>query len=100
MTQQELIRGLTERKQEAMDELLLRHGPLMRYIISPILPDEREREECLSDVAMRVWEKIGQYDPERGSWLSWLFSWKRQAATPPTSRSWQPCPILKREICG
>ncbi len=80
MTQQEIIEGLKRKEQEAMDELLLRHGPLMRYIISPILPDEREREECLSDVAMRVWEKIGQYDPERGNWLSWLTALTRNTA--------------------
>ena len=80
MTQQEMIEGLKRKEQEAMDELLLRHGPLMRYIIAPILPDEREREECLSDVAMRVWEKIGQYDPERGNWLSWLSALTRNTA--------------------
>ena len=91
MTQQELIRGLTEQKQEAMDELLLRHGPLMRYIISPILPDEREREECLSDVAMRVWEKIGQYDPERGNWLSWLTALTRNTALNRVRQSRKEC---------
>lgn len=80
MTQTEMLEGLKRKEQEAMDELLLRHGPLMRYIIAPILPDLREQEECLSDVAMRVWEKIGQYDPERGNWLSWLSALTRNTA--------------------
>lgn len=76
----ELIRGLREKEQGAMTELLHRHGPLMRYIIAPILPDEREREECLSDVAMRVWEKIEQYEPEKGNWLGWLSAITRNTA--------------------
>lgn len=80
MAEYDLIAGLRERDSRAMEELLCRHGPLMRYIIAPILPDVREQEECLSDVAMRVWEKIGQYDPDRGNWLSWLSALTRNTA--------------------
>lgn len=43
---------------------------LIRYVVSPILPDERDREDCLSEVLMRVWEGIGGFDPARGSWKS------------------------------
>lgn len=80
MEEYDLLEGLRRRDEAAMDELLRRHGALMRYIISPILSDEREREECLSDAAMRVWEKIGQYDPEKGNWLGWLSALTRNIA--------------------
>lgn len=62
-------------------ELLLRHyGPLMRYIIAPILSDPQDREECLSDAAMRVWDRISQFDPEKGSWTAWLTAVTRSVA--------------------
>ena len=48
-----------------MQQLLLHYGPLMRYIIAPILPDPQDREECLSEVSMRVWSRIAQFDPAR-----------------------------------
>ena len=53
---------------------------LIRYVVSPILPDERDREDCLSEVLMRVWEGIGGFDPARGSWKSWLTALARNAA--------------------
>ena len=49
----------------------------MRYIIAPIVPDAQDREECLSDAALRVWEKFGTYDPARGSWTAWLTALER-----------------------
>lgn len=62
-------------------ELLLHHyGPLLRYVIFPILPDPRDREECLSEFALRVWERVEQFDPDRGSWKAWLTALTRNAA--------------------
>ena len=55
-----------------MEELVRQYGPLMRYIISPILPDSRDREECLSDAAMKAWQALDQFDPARGSFTTWL----------------------------
>lgn len=52
----------------------------MRYVIAPILRDPQEREECLSEVTMRVWEKIDPFQEERGSWNGWLTALTRHAA--------------------
>ena len=52
----------------------------MRYVIAPILRDPQEREERLSEVTMRVWEKIDPFQEERGSWNGWLTSLTRHAA--------------------
>lgn len=57
---------------EAFGRFLARYTPLMRYIIAPILVDERDREECLSDICLRVWENIGKFDPNKGSFSTWL----------------------------
>lgn len=72
MEEKQMIFLLKSRDSSGMDEFCRRYDPMMRYIIAPILPDWREQEECLSDVHMKVWDKIVLYDEERGSFKSWL----------------------------
>lgn len=67
----ELLRLLRSRDQRGLDQLLVRHGPLLRYILCPILDDPREREECLSVVP----PDMGEGRPVRpgaGSLTAWL----------------------------
>ena len=80
MHEQDMIALLQQHDERGMDALLLHCGPLMRYIIAPIVPDAQDREECLSDAALRVWEKFGTYDPARGSWTAWLTALTRNTA--------------------
>lgn len=78
----ELIRARDERGAEA---LMRRYSPLLRYVISPILP-EPEREDCLAECCLRVWERIGTFDPARGSFTGWLTAIARNTAL---SRAWR-----------
>lgn len=41
---------------------------------------QQDREECLSEVSMRVWSRIAQFDPARGSWNAWLTAVTRSTA--------------------
>ena len=80
MQAQAIIDLLLQKNEQGMDALLLHYGPLMRYIIAPILKNPQDREDCLSEVTMRVWERIGQFDPEKGNWTAWLTAVTRNAA--------------------
>ena len=80
MQQQEIIELLLQRNEKGMDALLLHYGPMMKYIIAPILQNPQDQEDCLFEVAMRVWEKIEQFNRERGSWNAWLTAITRNAA--------------------
>ncbi len=80
MDEQKLIELLRAGDSAGAEALLKHYGPLMRYIIAPILPNSHDREECLSEAVMRVWENIGSYSPERGSWKGWLTALTRNAA--------------------
>jgi len=75
-----LIGRLRRKEPSSMEELLLEYGPLMRYIVAPILEDPGEREECVADVAMVVWDKIGDYTVEKGAFTTWLTVLTRNAA--------------------
>jgi len=78
--EKEIIKLLLERQQQGMEELLLHYGPLMRYVISPILESSEDREECLSEAAMKIWENIESYDEDRGNWTAWITAISRNAA--------------------
>lgn len=80
MQENAVERLLLEKNEQGMDALLLHYGPLMRYIIAPILQNPQDREDCLSEVSMRVWEKIGQFDVEKGSFRAWLTAITRNTA--------------------
>ncbi len=80
MAEQSVIEKLKRREESGLEELLLHFGPLLRYVIAPILPDERDREEILQDVALKIWQEIDRFDSEKGSWTSWLTTIARNAA--------------------
>ncbi len=80
MNSADLIDALRKRSEDALDQLKLHYGPLIRYIIAPILTDERDRDEAMSDILLRVWNRIDQFDPALGSWTSWLSAIARNAA--------------------
>ena len=64
----------------ALQALLRRFGPLIRYILRPILPDERDREECFADISLRIWQNAAGFDSEKGSLNGWLTALSRNAA--------------------
>lgn len=80
MTEQEIIDLLRARDETGMDGLLRHYGPLLRYVIAPILPGVHDQEDCLSEISMRIWERISLYDPARGSWTAWLTAVARNTA--------------------
>lgn len=78
--EREIIELLSQRDEKGINELLTNYGALMRYIIAPILSNSQDREDCLSEITMRVWEKIEQYDAKRGGWTTWLTAITRNCA--------------------
>lgn len=80
MGESEIIELIRARDERGAEELLRHFGALLRYVIAPILPDERDREYCLSEVLMRIWDGIGGFDPARGSWRAYITAAARNAA--------------------
>ena len=80
MQEKELIKLIQARDEKGAEELLRSFGPLMRYIVSPILQSEEDREECVNDICMRVWNNIEKFDSARGSWTGWLTVISRNTA--------------------
>ena len=80
VTEKEIIGLLVSRDERGMDEFIKHYKPLIVYVISPILKSEHDRDECVSEVLLKIWEKIGSYDSLRGSFTSWLTAAARNSA--------------------
>ena len=61
----QIIGLLFQRSETAIFALQQKFGGLCRSIISNILPDSRDVEECMSDAFLRVWNSIPPQRPER-----------------------------------
>ena len=80
MPEKEILHLLQSADPRSAEVLLRHYGPLMTYVISPILQNQQDREECLSEAVMRILQKISLYDPEKGSWTAWVTSVTRSVA--------------------
>lgn len=80
MHEKEIIELIINRDEQGLTELIKYYGSLIKYIISPILHNTQDQEECLSEVTMKIWDKIHSYDQKRGSWTSWLTAITRNTA--------------------
>ena len=80
MQEQIIIDGLKAQNQDSLSDFRLRYKPLILYILKPILKDERDIEECFSDITVTVWNNIQFYNPEKGTFTTWLTAISRNAA--------------------
>lgn len=78
--EKEIIRLIISRNEQGMKELLTHYSPLINYIISPILDNPSDREECLTEIYMKIWDKIEQYNENKGSFNGWLTAIARNTA--------------------
>ena len=80
MQESDIIEMLRKQHPSGPEELISHYGPLMKYIIKPIVSNVQDREECLSEAVMRILDKVHLYDEERGSWTAWITSVTRSVA--------------------
>lgn len=77
---EEIIRLMGDRDERGLELLKKRYGNMLRYIVTHIVSDPRDAEECISDVYLRVWERAALYDAEKGLFFGWLTAVTRNAA--------------------
>lgn len=80
MREADILDLLGSHDDQGMEELLSHYGPLMRYIIKPILRDRHDIEDCLSETVMRIWENFDTYDENKGSFAAWVTAITRNTA--------------------
>lgn len=79
-SEKDIIHALKDGSDNAVELFLSHFSPLLYYIISPILHNDEDKEECISDIAMRVWKSIYLYDEQKGSFNGWITAIARNTA--------------------
>ncbi len=74
----EIIYAFEARNEHAIAALKERYGPVCNSIAAGILPDGRDREECLNDAYMHLWNAIPPAKPD--SLRAYLFTVVRRLA--------------------
>jgi len=70
-----LYRGVLDRKQDALEQLIKRYSRELSYFIRVVLErigTTQDVEECTNDLFAAVWLEIESYDPTRGSLRTWI----------------------------
>ena len=65
MEDSQIIAFLFQRSEQALRAIQEKYGGLCRSIVSNILPDFRDVDECISDTYLRVWRSIPPQHPDR-----------------------------------
>ncbi len=75
-----LIARLKAKDEKAYELLYDNYAPALLGIIAKIVKDEEEAENLLQDSFVKIWLKIGQYDPTRGRLFTWMLNISRNTA--------------------
>ena len=63
----ELMEGVLNRKDEALECIYARYESLLRTVILSVIHDESEVDDILHEVLLQVWDQAEKYDPsDRG----------------------------------
>lgn len=57
MRENELVEKLKACDKEAAKDFLHEYAPVIRYVVSPILGNESDRDDCISDVIFKAWRR-------------------------------------------
>lgn len=88
MEDRELVRGLRERREEAVRVYLERYRSLFHHCVAQFEQEPSTREDLFHDLVWHAIERLDQdtFDPERGSLGTWLYR-----------VAWCRCVDLKRQ---
>src|SRR5215467_1052016 len=76
----ELARRLQRREPHAMADLYDRFGRLAYSLIFSVVRDVGVAEDLVQETFLRVWNRAGGFDPDRGALGPWLLAVARNRA--------------------
>jgi RNA polymerase sigma-70 factor (ECF subfamily) len=71
----ELISKIKKHNRYAFEILIRQYSKsiyLLTYNILNVCGTKEDMEECVSDVFIEVWQKINQFNPQRGNFKTWI----------------------------
>lgn len=63
---------IRKRREEGILYVIETYGGLFRSVVGKRLFASPDRiEECMNDIFLGIWQNIGSFDPDRGSFVNW-----------------------------
>jgi len=75
-----LISLLKKRERQGLAYLYDHYSAALFGVITRIVTNKDQAEEVLQDVFLKIWDRIDQYDPERGRLFTWMLNIARNQA--------------------
>jgi RNA polymerase sigma factor (sigma-70 family) len=63
-----------------LDYLYDHYSGALFGVVSRVIRKEEVAEEVLQDAFLKIWDKIGSYDPEKGKLFTWMLNLTRNLA--------------------
>jgi len=79
-TDEALMKGIKNRKQDALEELYGRYGKTLKAVITHVVHEEAEADDVLQEIFLQIWREASHYSPHAGKPLGWVVTLARRRA--------------------
>ncbi|MFC3811458.1 RNA polymerase sigma factor [Lacihabitans lacunae] len=79
-SEEELVTSLKKNSKQAFEYLYDNYSASIFGVICKVLKNEEKAEDVMQDVFLKIWKKIGDYDPSKGRLFTWMVNIARNAS--------------------
>ncbi|AWW00029.1 RNA polymerase sigma factor [Arcticibacterium luteifluviistationis] len=79
-SEDELVGALKKNQRHAFEYLYDNYSSALFGVISRIIPDEEKAADLLQEVFLKIWKKIGDYEPSKAKLYTWMMNIARNAS--------------------
>ena len=72
LTDEEIVKRVIKRDEEAFGELLSRYGGLVKSVVRRSLGSSGWFDDCVNDVFFAIWHNMKSYDKSKNSLKNWI----------------------------
>jgi RNA polymerase sigma-70 factor (ECF subfamily) len=80
VSDEELMEGLKNRNEIALQEFRVRFGRVLRTIVDDTLVEENEADDVVQDTFLQIWKRAHYYSRQCGKPLGWIITVARRRA--------------------
>jgi RNA polymerase sigma-70 factor (ECF subfamily) len=79
-SEEELVQLLKQKGREAFNYLYRQYSAVLYGVIFKVINDEQTAQDVLQEAFVKIWNNVGQYDPQKGRLYTWMLNIARNAA--------------------
>ncbi|WP_143316436.1 sigma-70 family RNA polymerase sigma factor [Clostridium sp. HBUAS56017] len=73
INEQNFIKGLIKRDEDALRYVIKEYGWLIKAVVSKQLYNLKHiQEECINDIFLSIWDNIDKFDGKKGTFKNWV----------------------------